>query len=132
MATDEIKSKKDKKEKKHSSTDGVTKPKKDKKEKKAEKEKLKQKVAETLDRQLQADAAASAKADDDDDHPGSDLEDIKNPDINTKMVYFAVPLADAKGHKKIYKTIKKGTFLLEYSHCVRRAVVHLCLHVQSH
>ncbi|PSR83929.1 50S ribosomal protein L30e-like protein [Coniella lustricola] len=24
------------------------------------------------------------------------------------MVYFAVPLADAKGHKKIYKTIKKA------------------------
>lgn len=105
-----IKSKKDKKEKKEkkSSTDGVHK-KKDKKDKKADKEKLKQKVAETLDRQLQADAAASTRADDDaDDHPGSDFEDIKNPDIQTQLVYFAVPLADVKGHKKIYKTIKKG------------------------
>lgn len=101
MASD----KKEKKEKKHS--DGVQKVKKDKKEKKAEKEKLKQKVADTLDMQLQADVAASTNAADD-DHPGSDIEDIKNPDVKTQIVYFAVPLADAKGHKKIYKTIKKG------------------------
>lgn len=112
MASDEVKSKKDKKEKKEkklrSSTDGVHK--KDKKEsKKADKEKLKQKVASTLDQHLQADAAASSKADEEmDDHPGSDLEDIKNPAVETQLVYFAVPLADAKGHKKIYKTIKKG------------------------
>lgn len=132
MASDEIKSKKDKKDKKHSSTDGVTKPKKDKKEKKAEKEKLKQKVAETFDRQLQADAAASAKADDD-DHPGSDFEDIKNPEISTKMVYFAVPLADAKGHKKIYKTIKKGMLPpFKPSHSIRRAVAILFARVQIH
>lgn len=105
------KSKKDKKEKKEKkSSDGVQKvkkDKKDKKEKKAEKEKLKQKVAETFDKQLQADAAASSKTDDD-DHPGSDFEDIKNPEVKTKLVYFAVPLADDKGHKKIYKAIKKG------------------------
>lgn len=115
MASDEevkIKSKKDKKEKKEkkSSTDGVHK-KKDKKDKKADKEKLKQKVADSLDRQLQADAAASSKADADadaDDHPGSDVDDIKNPEVQTQLVYFAVPLADVKGHKKIYKTIKKG------------------------
>lgn len=113
MATEEdvkIKSKdskKDKKEKKRSESDGVHKSKKDKKEKKADKEKLKAKVAEALDNQLQADVAASAK-DDDDDHPGSDVEDIKNPEVKTQLVYFAVPLADAKGHKKIYKTIKKA------------------------
>ncbi|KAG8169105.1 hypothetical protein KVR01_001854 [Diaporthe batatas] len=113
MATEEdvkIKSKdskKDKKEKKRSESDGVHKPKKDKKEKKAEKEKLKAKVAEALDNQLQADAAASAK-DDEDDHPGSDVEDIKNPEVKTQLVYFALPLADVKGHKKIYKTIKKA------------------------
>lgn len=101
MASD----KKEKKEKKHSG--GVEKVKKDKKEKRVEKEKLKQKIAETLDNQLQADAAASSKVDDD-DHPGSDFEDVKNADIQTQIVYFAVPLADAKGHKKIYKTIKKG------------------------
>ena len=64
MAAEEetkLKSRKDKKEKKEkkSSSDGVTKVKKDKKEKKADKEKLQQKVAETLDRQLQADAAAA-------------------------------------------------------------------------
>lgn len=115
MATEEevrIKSKdskKDKKEKKRSEADGVHKSKKDKKDKKADKEKLKAKVAEALDNQLQADVAASAKADDDDDdHPGSDVDDIKNPEIKTQLVYFAVPLADVKGHKKIYKTIKKG------------------------
>lgn len=117
MASDEVKSKKDKKEKKEkklrSTTDGVHK--KDKKEaKKADKEKLKQKVASTLDQHLQADAAAASRADDnnddDDDHPGSDLEDIKNPAVETQLVYFAVPLADAKGHKKIYKTIKKGMY----------------------
>lgn len=109
MASDK-KDKKEKKEKKLGS-DGVTKAKKDKKEKKADKEKLKQKIAESLDNnQLQADAAASSRADEDmDDHPGSDVEEIKNPDIQTQIVYFAVPLADAKGHKKIYKTIKKGT-----------------------
>lgn len=116
MATEEevkIKSKdskKDKKEKKRSESDGVHKSKKDKKDKKADKEKLKAKVAEALDNQLQADVAASAKADDDDDHPGSDVDDIKNPEIKTQLVYFAVPLADVKGHKKIYKTIKKGMF----------------------
>lgn len=116
MATEEevkIKSKdskKDKKEKKRSESDGVHKSKKDKKDKKADKEKLKAKVAEALDNQLQADVAASAKADDDDDHPGSDIDDIKNPEVKTQLVYFAVPLADVKGHKKIYKTIKKGRF----------------------
>lgn len=115
MATEEevkIKSKdskKDKKEKKRSESDGVHKSKKDKKDKKADKEKLKAKVAEALDNQLQADVAASAKADDD-DHPGSDVDDIKNPEVKTQLVYFAVPLADVKGHKKIYKTIKKGRF----------------------
>ncbi|KAJ0109135.1 hypothetical protein J7T55_002327 [Diaporthe amygdali] len=115
MATEEevkIKSKdskKDKKDKKRSESDGVHKSKKDKKEKKADKEKLKAKVAEALDNQLQADVAASVKADDDDDdHPGSDVDDIKNPEVKTQLVYFAVPLADVKGHKKIYKTIKKA------------------------
>ncbi|ROV90574.1 hypothetical protein VSDG_07488 [Cytospora chrysosperma] len=103
------KDKKDKKEKKRSETDGVSKSKKEKKDKKADKEKLKAKVAQALDGQLQADVAASvAKAEDEDDHPGSDFEDIKNPEIKTQLVYFALPLADAKGHKKIYKTIKKA------------------------
>lgn len=129
MATEEevkIKSKdskKDKKEKKRSESDGVHKSKKDKKDKKADKEKLKAKVAEALDNQLQADVAASAKADDDDDHPGSDVDDIKNPEVKTQLVYFAVPLADVKGHKKIYKTIKKGMFwatLFVYSRTHRK------------
>lgn len=111
MASEDHKSKKDKKEKKEKklSTDRVDK-KKDKKDKKADKEKLKQKVADSLDRQLQADAAQSV-ADDDDDHPGSDFETIKDAEITTNIVYFAVPLADAKGHKKVFKTIKKGESL---------------------
>lgn len=113
MASEDHKSKKDKKEKKEKklSTDRVDK-KKDKKDKKADKEKLKQKVADSLDRQLQADAAQSVADDDDDDHPGSDFETIKDGEIATNMVYFAVPLADAKGHKKVFKTIKKGESLL--------------------
>lgn len=108
MAAEEHKSKKDKKEKKEKklSTDKVEK-KKDKKDKKADKEKLKQKVAASLDSQLQADVAAAN--DDNDDHPGSDFEDIKNPAVVTELVYFAVPIADAKGTKKVFKTIKKGT-----------------------
>lgn len=111
MASEDHKSKKDKKEKKEKklSTDRVDK-KKDKKDKKADKEKLKQKVADSLDRQLQADAAQSV-ADDDDDHPGSDFETIKDAEIASNIVYFAVPLADAKGHKKVFKTIKKGESL---------------------
>lgn len=116
MASDDelrSKSKKDKKEKK--SKDGVTKVKKDKKEKKAEKEKLKSKVAASLDQQLQADVAATAG--EEDDHPGSDFEDIKNPAVETQLVYFAVPIADAKGHKKVYKTIKKGMFPPTNKHC---------------
>lgn len=110
MASEDHKSKKDKKEKKEKklSTDRVDK-KKDKKDKKADKEKLKQKVADSLDRQLQADAAQSV-ADDDDDHPGSDFETIKDAEVTANTVYFAVPLADAKGHKKVFKTIKKGKF----------------------
>lgn len=104
------KDRKEKKDKKRSESDGVHKSKKDKKDKKADKDKLKAKVAQALDGELQADVAASvAKADDEDDHPGSDFEDIKNPEVKTQLVYFALPLADAKGHKKIYKTIKKGT-----------------------
>ncbi|EOO02911.1 putative h aca ribonucleoprotein complex subunit 2 protein [Phaeoacremonium minimum UCRPA7] len=122
MASDDekrVKAKKEKKEKRRSETDGVHKSKKDKKEKKAKDDKLKKKIATALEEQLEADAAsasaivkkskkAAADIESEDDHPGSDFEEIKNAAIETALVYFALPIADAKGHKKIYKTIKKA------------------------
>jgi len=87
---------KDKSEKKRSSEDGVRKEKKDKKKDKAKQEKL----ARALDAHLQADAAAQ------DETPEVDPEDIIKP--AEELVPFALPLADDKTHKKIYKLIKKG------------------------
>ncbi|KAJ9156700.1 H/ACA ribonucleoprotein complex subunit 2 [Pleurostoma richardsiae] len=105
------KDKKEKKDKKRSETDGVKKPKKDKKDKKSKDEKLKKKVEAALEEQLQADVAKSAPAaveheESDDDH--SDAEDAKNTVVEKNLVYFALPMADDKGHKKIFKTIKKA------------------------
>jgi H/ACA ribonucleoprotein complex subunit 2 len=103
--------KKEKKEKKRSDDAGVSKPKKDKKEKKEKKEKL----AAAREDQLQQDAAAQSKApavpvsavNADDD---SDMEEAKAVDVPLEraVVSFALPLADEKGTKKIYKTIRKG------------------------
>ena len=93
--------KKDKKDKKRSEIDGVRKEKKDKKKDKAKQDKL----ARALDAHLQADAAASAGLD---EEPviEVDPEDIIKP--TEELVPFALPLADDKTHKKIYKLIKKG------------------------
>ena len=94
------KDKSDKKDKKRSD-DGVRKPeKKDKKKDKAKQDKL----ARALDAHLQADAAAAFDAED--DQPEVDPEDIIKP--AEELVPFALPLADDKTHKKIYKLIKKG------------------------
>ncbi|KAK4448258.1 L30e-like protein [Podospora aff. communis PSN243] len=99
--------KKEKKEKKRSESDGIRKETKDKKKDKAKQDKL----ARALDAHLQADAAASSdvKEDVDEDIPDVDPEDIIQP--AEELVPFALPLADEKTHKKIYKLIKKGAKL---------------------
>ena len=95
------KDKSDKKDKKRSESEGIRKPeKKDKKKDKAKQDKL----ARALDAHLQADAAAAFDAED--DQPEVDPEDLIKP--AEELVPFALPLADDKTHKKIYKLIKKG------------------------
>jgi H/ACA ribonucleoprotein complex subunit 2 len=92
------KDKSEKKDKKRSSEGGISKDKKDKKKDKTKQEKL----ARALDAHLQADAAAQ-----DEKTEEVDPEDIIKP--AEELVPFAMPLADDKTHKKIYKLIKKGT-----------------------
>ncbi|KAL2260716.1 hypothetical protein VTK26DRAFT_5215 [Humicola hyalothermophila] len=98
------KDKTDKKEKKRSE-DGIRKEKKDKKKDKAKQDKL----ARALDAHLQADAAASVALVAKEDAVEVDPEDIIKP--ADELVPFALPLADDKTHKKIYKLIKKGAKL---------------------
>lgn len=104
--------KKEKKEKRRSDDAGVSKSKKDKKEKKEKKEKL----AAALEDQLQQGAAkhkpavvptAVAPVHEDDDSDNA-VEKVELP-LERAVVSFAVPLADEKGTKKVYKTIRKGT-----------------------
>ena len=101
--------KKEKKEKKRSDETGVSKPKKDKKEKKDKKDKL----AAALEDQLQQDAAAQSKAPavpavvEGDDDSDMDVSKEEVP-LERAVVSFALPLADEKGTKKVYKTIRKG------------------------
>ncbi|KAL2157639.1 hypothetical protein VTH06DRAFT_5120 [Thermothelomyces fergusii] len=97
------KDKSEKKEKKRSESDGVRKEKKDKKKEKARQDKL----ARALDAHLQADAAKASEAPEEQDDV--DPEDIIKP--ADELVPFALPLADEKTHKKIYKLIKKGAKL---------------------
>lgn len=94
------KDKSEKKDKKRSESDGIHKEKKDKKKDKVKQDKL----ARALDAHLQADAAASLEAED--DKADVDPEDLIKP--AEELVPFALPLADDKTHKKIYKLIKKG------------------------
>ncbi|OIW23452.1 L30e-like protein [Coniochaeta ligniaria NRRL 30616] len=112
MASDEVKQKKSKdksssKDKKHSEEGGIKKEKKDKKKDKAKQDKL----ARALDAHLQADAAASVSKDDTTTHEMKDVdpEDLIKP--AEELVPFALPLADEKAHKKVYKLIKKGAKL---------------------
>ena len=95
------KDKSEKKDKKRSESEGVRKEKKDKKKDKAKQDKL----ARALDAHLQADAAAAFEAQD--DAADVDPEDLIKP--AEELVPFALPLADDKAHKKIFKLIKKGT-----------------------
>jgi H/ACA ribonucleoprotein complex subunit 2 len=112
MASEEVKQKKSKdksssKDKKRSEEGGIKKEKKDKKKDKAKQDKL----ARVLDAHLQADVAAAA-GNDDTAHEMKDVdpEDLIKP--AEELVPFALPLADDKAHKKIYKLIKKGMFAI--------------------
>ncbi|KAB5554430.1 50S ribosomal protein L30e-like protein [Coniochaeta sp. 2T2.1] len=111
MASDEVKQKKSKdksskSDKKRSDEGGIKKEKKDKKKDKAKQDKL----ARALDAHLQADVAASATKDD----AATEMKDVDPEDMiqpAEELVPFALPLADDKAHKKIYKLIKKGAKL---------------------
>ncbi|KAJ4315333.1 hypothetical protein N0V84_008408 [Fusarium piperis] len=95
--------KKEKKDKKRSDESGVSKSKKDKKDKKDKKEKL---LAAALEEKLgQEPAPKVAKAAED-----SDVEEDKAADLPLErtVVPFALPVADEKGMKKVYKTIRKA------------------------
>jgi len=101
------KDKKDKKEKdkdkKRSDTEGVHKDKKDKKKDKKDKEKLARALEAHLAGKKSEETALVPKTDSDD-------EGEETVQIAGNLVPFALPLADAKTHKKIYKLIKKGEF----------------------
>ncbi|KAK3325770.1 50S ribosomal protein L30e-like protein [Apodospora peruviana] len=94
-----------KKDKKRSEADGIHKDKKDKKKDKAKQDKL----ARALDAHLQADAAASSDLQIEATVAAVDPKDFVKP--AEELVPFALPLADEKAHKKIYKLIKKGAKL---------------------
>jgi H/ACA ribonucleoprotein complex subunit 2 len=115
MASDQAKAakkhkdKSEKKDKKRSEEGGIKKEKKDKKKDKAKQDKL----ARALDAHLQADVAASVKDESSKQQQGTkdvDPEDLIKP--AEELVPFALPLADDKAHKKIYKLIKKGNVSL--------------------
>lgn len=99
--------KKEKKEKKERRSEeaGVSKAKKEKKEKKDKKDKLAAAVQGTLQQQ-EAQPARAVDADDDTDMEGRDKQDAVP--LERTVVSFAVPVADDKGMKKVYKTIRKG------------------------
>ncbi|KAM4057760.1 ribosomal protein [Hirsutella rhossiliensis] len=103
----EKKDKKDKKEKR-SEEAGVSKAKKDKKDKRDKKDKLAAAVEGSLQLQDAASPlkAKAADADDDTDMEGQDVQDA-GP-LERTVVPFAVPVADEKGMKKVYKTIRKA------------------------
>lgn len=92
------------KDKKRSETDGITKEKKDKKKEKAKHDK----IARLVDSQILNEAATQASVPEPVD-TSVDPEDAITTAEN--LVPFAIPLADDKVHKKIYKLIKKGTIL---------------------
>ncbi|KAH7011479.1 50S ribosomal protein L30e-like protein [Ilyonectria destructans] len=95
--------KKEKKDKKRSDESGVSKSKKEKKDKKDKKEKL----AAALEEKVQQDATPSPAVNADED---SDMEEDKVEELPLErtVVPFAIPVADEKGMKKVYKTIRKA------------------------
>lgn len=97
--------KKEKKDKKRSDESGVSKSKKEKKDKKDKKEKLAAALEEKLGQESAPKVAAKAAAED------SDVEEDNAAELPLErtVVPFALPVADEKGMKKVYKTIRKGT-----------------------
>ncbi|RSM09434.1 hypothetical protein BHE90_011917 [Fusarium euwallaceae] len=97
--------KKEKKDKKRSDESGVSKSKKEKRDKKDKKEKLAAALEEKLGQDPAPKAAAKATAAED-----SDVEEDKAADLPLErtVVPFALPVADEKGMKKVYKTIRKA------------------------
>ncbi|RSL86177.1 hypothetical protein CEP51_002996 [Fusarium floridanum] len=97
--------KKEKKDKKRSDESGVSKSKKEKKDKKDKKEKLAAALEEKLGQDSTPKVAAKATAAED-----SDVEEDKAADLPLErtVVPFALPVADEKGMKKVYKTIRKA------------------------
>jgi len=97
--------KKEKKDKKRSDESGVSKPKKEKKDKKDKKEKLAAALEEKIQQDAPVAAAAAANMDED-----SDAEEDKAAELPLERVVvpFALPVADDKGMKKVYKTIRKA------------------------
>jgi H/ACA ribonucleoprotein complex subunit 2 len=97
--------KKEKKDKKRSDESGVSKSKKEKKDKKDKKEKLAAALEEKLQQDAPVAAAAAANMDED-----SDAEEEKAAELPLErtVVPFALPVADEKGMKKVYKTIRKA------------------------
>ncbi|RSL55896.1 hypothetical protein CEP54_009161 [Fusarium duplospermum] len=97
--------KKEKKDKKRSDESGVSKSKKEKKDKKDKKDKLAAALEEKLGQDSTPKVAAKAAAAED-----SDVEEDKVADLPLErtVVPFALPVADEKGMKKVYKTIRKA------------------------
>jgi H/ACA ribonucleoprotein complex subunit 2 len=118
MASDDVKKsskskdKSEKKDKKRSEDAGI---KKDKKDKKSEKKKA-DKLASALERHL-TESGADVEAEGTPKKSGKvDPEDLIKP--AEELVPFALPLADEKAHKKIYKLIKKGMSLRLLQSCL--------------
>lgn len=101
------KDKSEKKEKRHSEAGGISKEKKDKKKDKAKQDKL----AHALDAHLKSEAtdATALVVADKPKNIDVDVEDIIKP--TEELVPFALPIADDKTHKKLYKIVKKGKSL---------------------
>ncbi|KAF4959013.1 hypothetical protein FSARC_10850 [Fusarium sarcochroum] len=96
--------KKEKKDKKRSDESGVAKSKKEKKDKKDKKEKL----AAALEQQDAAPVAVAAAVSKIDVDSDSEEEKVSELPLERTVVPFAIPVADDKGMKKVYKTIRKA------------------------
>ncbi|RGP64757.1 h aca ribonucleo complex subunit 2 [Fusarium sporotrichioides] len=96
--------KKEKKDKKRSDESGISKPKKEKKDKKDKKEKL----TAALEEKIQQDAPVAAAAAAQDDDSDAEEEKVAELPLERVVVPFAIPVADDKGMKKVYKTIRKA------------------------
>jgi H/ACA ribonucleoprotein complex subunit 2 len=101
--------KKEKKDKKRSDESGVSKSKKDKKDKKDKKEKLAAAIEENLKQDTESKVIVKAEAKDEEDEEMEETKvSVSDLPLEKTLVSFAVPLADDKGMKKVYKTIRKG------------------------